>query len=261
MTTPARLMLGLVAVIAVVVIGGCGGSGGSGSIPANSVARVGNTPITKASLDHWMSSVAGEDLFAHVGKKAPLGLVSDPPSYGLCVSATRRLVPKAAGGSPVLSDAQLSSRCRQLYTAIKEQAVSQLILFEWGNGEGAEQGVDPSHAEVEGLLQRTRAEQFPKPGQFRSYLSQKDWTVSDELTQLRHQLISMKLEEKFRQQHTSPNWQREFGELLEANAKRWRAKTSCRAGYVVPECKEHKGSRTFSVTSPAILLENLAAGR
>jgi hypothetical protein len=242
----------------IATMSGCGGSSG---LPEGAVAQVGSTSITRAALGHWMASLVGEDYFQHVGARAPQGLVSEPPNYRTCLTAAEKMVPKLPDGRLKLTRAQLLSRCQQLYQSLKQQALSLLLSFAWRAGEGAEQGIEVSGAEVRQLLARVRAEQFPKDGQFEAYLAQRGWSLSDELAELKRSLLSTKLLAAFRRRHPSSNWPIEYGRLLEANAKKWRSRTTCRTGYVVEQCKPGTPSQAVPSSSPSVLLENLAAGR
>jgi hypothetical protein len=234
-------------------IAGCGSST-SGDV----VARVGSAPISQAMLNEWMKAVAGGDYFEHVGGPAPRGLVSDPANYPRCVAAAGKIVPRSASGTPAMTTQQISSRCHQLYGALKGQTLELLFSIESRVAEGAEQDIKPSGAEVNKVLARVKAEQFPKQGEYQAYLREREWTPSVETLQLERNIVTAKLEAKYRAR--GAGWERAFGLALVNGEKRWTAKTSCKQGYVVSICKEYKasGPKTTETTSPAILLEELA---
>ena len=246
-------LLTAVALVSGCLVGlvGCGGDGPSGDV----VAQVGKTAIDRATLNEWMESVAGGDYFEHVHKVAPRGLVSDPPNYARCISTADKIVPKSASGQPEMTRTQLAGKCRQLYRALKEQALSLLISIDSRIGEGAERGLDASEAEVSRLFARIKAEEFPKESEYQAYLAQRDWTPSVEIFQLKRNIITSKIEPKF--QGAGTGWQRAYALSLVAGIKKWSMKTTCRPGYVVSGCKEYKPSAT-SPTAPALLLEELA---
>lgn len=251
MNTTARPLLMLFALFCLAAVSGCGAGGGATD---SSIAEVGTTPITRAALDHWMASIVGSDYFTHVGSRAPTGLVSDPPNYERCATAARQISPKRPGSQAVVSAEQLASYCHQLYQAIKQQALSVLIAFARRDREGAEQGVDPSEAEID----RVEAQQFPRRGELQAYLAERDWTPSDEIAALKHEVTSTRLLEKFRRQHPGGDWEQELGASFKAHTKKWAAETSCRPGYVVSECKQPTVAKTNPGLSAAILLEDLA---
>jgi hypothetical protein len=255
MTTRFTHLLLMVAVSAACAVGvaGCGSSGSD-----DVVAEVGTVPISRAMLNEWMKAVAGGDYFEHVDGPAPRGLVSDPANYPKCVTAAETIVPRAANGTPAMTARQITNRCHQLYGLLKGQALELLFSIESRVAEGAEQGIKPSNAEVNRLLARVKAEQFPKQGEYQEYLSQREWTPSVETLQLERNIVTAKLEAKYRAR--GADWEHAFGLALVNGEKRWTARTSCKQGYVVSICKEYKpsGAKATESSSPAILLEELA---
>jgi hypothetical protein len=263
MSTGAQLRIALLSIL-LSAVGCCGcGSGGSTGI----VAQVGSVPITRATLSHWMSVVAGGDYVDQFGTRAPRGLASDPPNYKACIAAAEAIVSRSTAGRSRLGRAQSAVRCEQLYQALKRQALSLLISINWSFGEGAEQGVTATDAQAHRMLDQLKAEQFPKEGEYRTYLAYRGWVPSDELFQLKQNVVSMKLLAKFKHSAARSGdgpqaYAYAYGKLIATNARKWRAKTTCRVGYVVPQCKGYTPSRTSSTNpSPAVLLEDLAAGR
>jgi hypothetical protein len=257
---PVSVRLAAVALIATIALAGAGCGGGTGS-PSDAVARVGTRPITRASLDHWMNAVVGEDYLEHIGRRAPSGLASDPPDYSRCVTVAQRIVPKRPGGADKLDRQTIADRCRQLRAAILRQALEILILIETSAAQAAEQHVRVTLGEVDAMLARVKSERFPTEAAFAKHLADNNMTLADELTLLRQNLINTKLIAKFRQSHTGGDWQIAYGRFLQAELGKWRNRTSCRAGYVVPQCKQYHQSGASSQDSAAVQLENLAAGR
>jgi hypothetical protein len=259
MSRTSRSIVALVAIIVTAVgSSACGGSGsatavGGGSssshLPQNAVARVGQTLITRAELNQWMGALAGSDFYTSTLAKAPAGLAVDPPNYPACVAAMRRVASEFTGGPVRLTSAQLTTKCRELDRGIKLQAISQLIDMVWMVGSDAEAGVTVSNQEVD----RFRAEHFPTEAALRSYLALRDWNLSDELAQIRTELLSGKLLEKFAKREQALT---AFGA---ESTKKWRARTICRAGYVVSECSEAAGkSEAISeAESPAVIIEQM----
>jgi hypothetical protein len=222
-------------------------------IGADNVAEIGNTPITKATLSHWMSALAGSDFYEHTGKRAPKGLVSDPPNYAICVSAVQALSPSIARG-------QLDLKCRQLYTAIKAQALSYLITAQWQIEEGAERHIFVTEGQELQMLKRLKAEQFPRPGEFATYLANRDWTLSDERHEVKQNLTASKLLAKLEQQDPTGGRQAAF-KLLATSATKRSGRTRCRSGYLVPGCREYKKTRESSAPSASVIIEQIVAGQ
>lgn len=235
----------------------CGGSQSHG-IPANAVAVVGSTPITRATLNHWMASIVGGDYYEHIGAPAPRGLVSEPPNYSACVAAAGTLVGRTASGQLALTPEQLDGKCRELHQAIKEQALSLLISIQWRIDEAAEHGLTITDGEVAGYLKQLNAKQFPKPGQFETYLADREWAASDMLYQLKRNLLTTRLEAKF--QHNNQAAQQAFFQFVLANTAKRTASTDCRVGYVIPRCRQYKATASSS-PAPTVILEALAASR
>jgi hypothetical protein len=234
-------------------IASCGGDSPGGDI----VAQVGNTSISRATLSEWMQAVLGGDYYEHLNTPAPAGLVSDPPHYAKCVTAAEQIVPRSSGGQLATPKSQIAAKCHQLYRALKEQALELLISIDSRIEEGRERGVPATNADVRRLFARVRAQQFPKQSEYVAYLEQRHWTPSVEIMQLKRNIVTSKIEEKF--QARGEGWQDAFAHYLAGSVKKWTAKTSCQPGYVISVCKEYKpSSHTSATNAPAILLEELA---
>ena len=231
----------------------CGGAT-HGGMPSNAVVQIGDTSITRATLNHWMESIAGGDYFEHTNKRAPRGLVNEPANYARCASAARSVNVHA------VSDVALKAKCQQLYESIKEQALSFLISVQWRIEEAAEQRVSVSAAELAKTLARVQREQFPRPGEFVTYLQQREWALSDELYQLRRNVLTAKLLEHVQRTHPGAAGELAFFRRAAANQKRRTAVTNCRTGYVVPQCRQYDARTTSRRSpSPAQLLEEITA--
>jgi hypothetical protein len=258
MASRAQLLLGVVAALLLVLTAGCGSSA---SIPGNAVAVVGNTPITRGELAHWMTDLVGEDYYAHIRAKAPLGLVAEPRNVVGCVRAAQQVVPTSSTGQPSLTRAQVAGRCRELHEAIKQQALTLLISFARRDAEGVEEGIAPSKREVEEKFLHDEAVRFPKIGEFQAYIDENDTAPANELVELKEEIIANRQLAAFRKQHSSLNWPEQLEARITAGNRKWKAQTSCRSGYLVPECRQFKGPPASTVASPADILEGLAEGQ
>ena len=244
-----RLCPFLVAAAVVATMSGCG-SAHSRDV----VAHVGDSAITRATVSHWMSTLAGGDFYElSRGHTVPVGLVSDPPDYRTCVTRLEASAASAARGRPP-SAAELLGKCRQLYAALREQAVSYLVNANWTIGLYGEVGIQATPGEVARLFERIKARQFPTAAQLTRYLAARRWTLADEMFVVRQDLLSQKVQERL-----SAGGQKAYASLTE-HAQRWTAKTTCRAGYVVRHCAQFTESRAASAgPSPAVLMEQIAA--
>jgi hypothetical protein len=254
-----KLLLPLAATMALplatLTLSACGSGAGS-----RVVATVGHSEITRATLDHWMTTVVGGDYHQTLNAEAPVGLASEPADYPRCVAAAAQVVPKAEGKAK-LSQAQLLLKCRQLHAAIKEQALSYLIAVLWRAEEGAELKATVSDAQVTRVLTETRQKQFKTPADFNRYLAERHWTVGDERTLLKRNLLDTKFLERLkREQDKLGGGQRTYVRLVNAQLSKWTARTDCAHGYQAWQCRQYKRSKAAKV-SPAQIFEQLTAGK
>jgi hypothetical protein len=223
------------------------------------VAHVGSVPITRAQVSNWMGAFAGTDAFSGSSfsvathrTPTPEGLVSDPPNYPRCVAALEAAAAKSPAGSSKETGVQLLSKCRQLYQALRTQAIAYLIKVQKTISVGRDLGVSPTDAEVQQLFAQYKAREFPSEADFHRYLEASHRSVADTLVVMRLSAVSNGLLEQFK----TPEGRAKINEA----EQRWTAKTSCRAGYVVEGCKEYKGGATYpSTPPPAVLMEQVQA--
>lgn len=240
-------MFSMVCVIATVA-SGCGGSG-------DTVARVGHIAITKATLGHWMYVALGEDFLALSGRAAPAALLAPPPGSAACVAYLQRIAPKPSAGQGTVTAAQLASRCRQLYLAIREQALRSLIYSAWDEGQAAEQHVSASDAEVRSALARSRAEQDSAPTSLAGYLDERHLSLSDAMTLARDELLQRRVQAKLERHAIGTLSRVELAKLLRVYEEEWTEKTDCSPGYVIYRCAQYKGPEGLLGPSPNSLLE------
>lgn len=240
-------------------IGACGDNQPK-SIPNDAVALIGHTPLSKATLNHWMNSIAGGDFYEHFGRRAPRGLVSEPPNYTACMSAATTLT-AASGRRPAFTTSQIAQKCRLLYQVIKEQALLFLISAQWRIDEAAEEGITISDAELASTSRQDVAQRYPRAGEFDTFLANREWALSDELYQLKRNLLTTKLHEKISHQsgreHETLQERAAFVHFVLGNTKKRTASTLCRPAYIVPTCRGYKNPAT-SLPAPLVLLEELA---
>jgi hypothetical protein len=226
---------------------------GDSDDPSPVVAKVRHMSITRETLSHWMTTLVDGDFREHVGGTAPRGLVSDPPSYRACVSAIEALGrPKASGTDSKPGAMQREAQCRQLHQALKQQALSYLIEGLWNIEEAADQGIHITDAEIDQQLAKDKASLGPVTHQDQLYLVKRS-LLSTRLNEQRERALRGKMPE-------GEALQRAVAELYAQSIKRWPAQTSCRAGYLVAQCRGYKAP-TGSLPSPAVLVEQIAASR
>jgi len=254
MFTAPRLRLFLIciaAAIAATCIAACGG-GSSSQV----VAKVGDTPITKAEINHWMSTLAGGDYY-EVSRKhlIPAGLVSDPANYLGCVSNLEAAIDKRGASQAKPSASQLLSKCQQLNRAIKQQATAYLVEAQWIIGLAGEEGVKASDADIKTLFDRIKKEEYSSERKFKQFLANNRRSLADELLVVKLDVLRDKLTKKAQEGGNQALI------ALTEDGQRWTAKTTCEPGYVVPHCKQYKGNSppTPHQASAAVLLEQVAA--
>ena len=221
---------------------------------AGVVAQVGETPITRATVSHWMQTLAGGDyLELSHNHTIPSGLVSDPPNYGACVSHLEAAVSK--GGIEVANRAaaQVLPKCRELNQALRIQAVSYLVNAQWTIQLYRENGITASDAEVMQLFKTTKAREFPTEAKLKQYLARRHRTLADEMFVLKLDLLSQKIEQILKARGNAEIV------ALTGPAKKITAQTVCQPGYVVRHCNQfNESAPPPSTPSPAILMEQLA---
>jgi hypothetical protein len=244
----SRVMAALLA--ATFMVTGVSACGGGGGIPGDAVAQVGSTAITKAALNRWMSTLAGGDFFELSHITAPAGLVSDPPHYSTCVARLEKVTPNVA-------ESKLTLQCQQLYRALKLQALSYLLTAQQTIAEDAERGITASEAEIQRDYGKVKAELFPTEADLKQYLAERDWTLSVEKFLIKRNVLSEKLARMVREKFKSEQAMEKY--LLASNRK-WVAKTTCRQGYMVPQCNGYKPvAAESSIPAPATLVDDIAA--
>ncbi len=238
--------------LAVLGLAACGGSGGG--IPGNAVAMVGKTPITYASLNHWAATFVRGDYYQVTQKRAPAGLASDPPNYAACVSAAETIAVKPPKPTPT----QLQGKCHQLYEAVKLEALRYLISALWSADQSAELGHKITETDINERIAQLQKEDYPQPGAFEAYLTNKGWSRADLHYIVKRNLLSGEvLKDIEKQAGKGHAGEKALTRLLQSSASKWTARTTCRPKYVVLQCKEYKGVAPTG-PSPAVLFEQMA---
>jgi hypothetical protein len=254
--TPRRIIVLLAAALAVLGLAACGGA-------KNDLAvRVGKDPISVAAVDHWMSVVAAG---ASTAPGQPKLEIPQPPSYTACIAYEERYPLSTAAGQGKRTRAALKAQCDHLYRKLKLKALYILISFDWVSGEAAELGVKLADTELRHVLTFFEHQHFPKGESFKGYLASNRMTLADITQQLKQELLVNDVQRKLNAQ---PSMQRltvqqrqqvlnGFGREYEG---KWRHRTDCQTGYVVPICRQYRPPKTPPDLVPnAVPLTDLAA--
>ncbi len=250
--------------MALVVAAGCGGG-----LPANAFVSIDGRPITKSTLDHWVSIAArGEGAGGAGTLPAPV-----PPAFTACIANLKKSAPK---GQKAQSEGQLKARCEQRYKMLMDNVAGFLITSQWIIDEADQMGVGVTDAEVHKQFGVVRKEGLETPGSLEKFLASSGYTVSDLLLRIKLKMLSERIEAKVvksgvakvtaaqvaayyaknRSQYrgetltkASPAIKQQLAYTGEQSAiaaftarfrKKWTPKTDCRTGFVVVDCRQYK---------------------
>jgi hypothetical protein len=216
----------------------CGDSAPTGEAV---VATVDSHSITKTALDHWTAVEAVLAYETEPKRPVPAGTVPDPPTYAKCVARLEKTT-SPASSQPMPTPLQLKRQCQGRRRSLQRHVLDILLIYYWLSGDAVEQGVKVTSAEVKQTLDRI----FPNSAAYRRYLSITGERPSDERLIIEKDLLDTKLLELAEAKTgTKPASVREHEQALvkaaTAFTNKWKARTSCSAGYVVAECKQYKG--------------------
>jgi foldase protein PrsA len=160
------------------LIAGCGAD-----VPANGVAKIGDTVITKDQFNHWLNAAAHGS--AAPGQKI---VVPDPPNFTKCVAnQAKQPVPK---GAKKPTTAQLKTQCKQQYDALKQQVMQFLVSSEWIQQEADNLNVKVSNKEVQKQFQDQKKQSFQKDSDYKKFLQNSGMTEADLLFRVKLDVIS-----------------------------------------------------------------------
>ncbi len=199
-----RLAPALGAVLfALVGLSACGGGG----IPGNAVAKVGDTPITKAAFKHWMTVAA---LSGSSGVLAQHPVAPEPPNYTACIAHLKEvgLKERQPGGStvgqPMPPTATLKKDCEYTYKSLSRGVLGYLISSAWVLEEANSLGVKLSDKEVKKEFEKDKNAQFPLASEFEKFQASSGETVSDLLLSLKLKMLSQKIQQKIVNNQVKP---------------------------------------------------------
>jgi foldase protein PrsA len=227
-------LLGLAVVVGgLSAVAGCGG----GSASSGTIVEVAGRSIDKATLDHWVPIEAIISTQVFPKKPLPAGVVPDPPQYDACMAYLRTSTP--LGHVHVnLTPTQLKDACREHYEAVRQHMLQILITFQWLSAEAEKRGLSVSDTEAKTTLARFVREQIGSKQDFERYLKYSRQSLEDEMLVGKMDLLSNKLQAAVRKELGNAR----AAKFLADWPKRWSTQTSCRPGFIVPDCKQYKGT-------------------
>lgn len=253
-----QVVLWTVALLAVVSVTGCGSGA---EVPRYAVAKVGDVVITKSTADHWMSAIAAD---GNTSANHPAPEVPDYPSYGRCVAYRQAFTAKRLPGQPPPTLAEFNSECAQEFRKLKLKALYFLISAEWLSGEASELRVKVTDAEVTQELALFKRRGFSSEDAYLRYVASSRFSPEDMRLRMRLLLLATKIQQQVEAEidarHPTAQLRKRslksFGARFE---KKWIARTTCRAGYVVPICRQYqKPTAPLALSPPSIPLAELA---
>src|SRR3954454_10647543 len=183
-----RLLFIAALATAAIIATGCG----SDSVPSNSVAKVGDTAITKEQFNHWLTAAAKQQ--AQTTGQKPQNIVApDPPNFTQCVAAkAKQPVPKGTAKPSTLA---LKSQCQQEYTGLRDQTMQFLISAQWLTQEAKKRNITATDQEVQTAFQQQKKQSFPKEADYQKFLQSSGQTEADLLYRVRLSVLTNKLQQ------------------------------------------------------------------
>ncbi|HEY1357507.1 MAG TPA: peptidyl-prolyl cis-trans isomerase, partial [Thermoleophilaceae bacterium] len=169
--------------LGIAVFSGCGND-----VPAGSVAKVGDSNITKAEFNKWLKTAA-----AGQAQGGGSTAVPDPPDYTKCVAA-KKAQPSQTKTKP--SDASLKKQCKQEYDQLKGEVMQFLIQSEWVQQEADARDVKVSDAEVKKSFEDQKKQAFPNDKAYKKFLASSGMSEADILFRVKLDQLQQKLTQK-----------------------------------------------------------------
>jgi hypothetical protein len=205
---------------------------GCGEATDTVVVRIGTHSITKSALVHWTEIEAISVYEPYPHRRVPKGVVPDPPQYASCIAYLR-----AKGSQSTTTTAQLRDQCREQHSVLQRQILEILISAYWLNSEATHLGVGVTTAEVKRVLD----EKFTTKAALHRFLKLRGETKADEELLVKRQMLASRVVEAVERPEASrPQRQRAVAAFFRKFAQKWTARTDCRVGYVVSECRQYQ---------------------
>jgi hypothetical protein len=215
---------GVLPLVLILALSGCGG--GSGTSGGAGTASGGAS--TAAGSPAAITSGAGTSSTAKPAGGAAVATVEATPIAQ--ATFAHWLAVTAALSGERGHDASASN------TALKEEVMGFLISSEWLLGEAAAQGVEISEAAIHKRFEEVQKQQFKHPGELQKYLAKNHVTMADLLLRVKLELIESAISQKVTAaKHTAAEKKAALASFQTQFQSKWRAKTSCAAGYVTKE--------------------------
>ena len=214
---PRHIRSGLLAasMAGALAIAGCGGS--SSSTTSTTVTVGANVPgATKTTK----TAAGSADVVATVN-----GVAIAKASYEHWLAVTAAL--SGSGGHGASTSSQ----------AVKDKTLGFLITEQWVLGEAAARGIAVSAADVKKRTEEVERKQFKRSGELQKYLSKAHESAADLQQRVRLELLEAAIAKQVTaSKHTTAERQAALNKLQDEFERRWKARTSCAAGYAMEDC-------------------------
>jgi hypothetical protein len=238
-------------VIAAVAVAFSSATGCGGSASDQTVAKVGGSVVTRAMFDHWLHVAAVRNYQLHPVTPVPRGVVPDPPRYTQCDAYLRTLAPRNYHALPsIRPGTSFRAQCKELYDQLRVQTMSGLITAYWLIGEGRARGFVASKSAIRQYYETSWKGGYATKAEFQKSLANSGETIADQMFRAEVKVYSGLIEKQYVRKGVRRLSNPALARFLNEFPLRWAARTSCRRGYVVPDCKQARGK----VPPQAVLL-------
>jgi hypothetical protein len=201
-----------------------------------------------------MTETIGSDFYTIAAQIAPPGLVAVPANYPACTATLQTLTPVPGGGRPEPTSTQLLTKCKELYEAIKQQALEYLVSSYWLKDYDAAHGIHITRTATQQALKRVEIEQYSKPGAYPQMLINDDRTPAQERFIVENALLGQRVTS------TLIDEGEQATAAFTKEAERTKNNADCRPGYVVVHCKGYEPPKEPS-TTPSQLIQEITSWR
>jgi hypothetical protein len=205
--TPARHWLVLsAAALTLVALASCGGGGDDGlsedDIPTDSVALV-DAPVSAPAADIEDGKISQEgfdETLKQAAKRQGLGQAPDPGD--------------------------------QQYTALRDQAMGDLLDVAWILGEAQDRGISVTDREIQRRFEQTRNQSFKSDADYQNFLRQSGFDQDDVDLRVQLQLLSDQIQQQIASDQSTE-------EYLDAYRSKWTDRTVCLPEVVFERCQNY----------------------
>src|SRR3954467_10726934 len=122
------------------------------------------------------------------------------------------------------------------YSALRDQTLEFLISARWIQGEARERHISFSRAKVIAEYRSTKRQSFKSEREFKTFLRKSGMTIDDVLFRVRIDMSSNAVRRSVVAGKSGDARQKALDGFVAAFRDKWRARTSCAAGYVTDDC-------------------------